>query len=1008
MKKTTLVKIIGISLVAMSSLSLAIATMAWFVGPGGNLDKEKIDGEIGLRGYFYAGDGSDENPFEIVTPTHMYNFSRLQNLGIFAEKKHFQIGHKNNEVYQVITGYSDGNPIWGDVLDMDGVPIPPIGSEATPFVGTFNGHNITLTNLEIRGYPEDIGVFGYVSYQGSVNGLICQDLNVCSLGYNPSSSDETYQLFHPEIDDLFAEHGHRFVENTSLSFFAYNGSAYVETTLKHENGLSGVTYSNINRVTNVVLDDNSQPTTIFNGYFLPTFPNVAGDPFTYSWRSSSPLISEETVIDIDGVAGKDKAIMINMEKLRDAGNDDKGFNNTTSNMQINSRLSLYAMVEVDGYVYSRVIQSYTLEFNNNSTGYESGGYSVSIFCDYVASEDGVHRVTNYHHGNNIGFLVGHLDGTLTNSYVFRGSFNFNDGSNHVVPAETQTGLVGEVGANVVNEIDPEFNVSISGEIGVMNFTRIYKGIRSDIAKGETIYGGKETDDGTTYKYIGYDDENHKNTGATSHFDLYSNYLRHTDTATPHYITSVTKDIPQMNYPGSVPAGENALTWHPYTVPNDTTVTELERFNSIDFLWNNVIEDKTNEDRGLGVFKIVTPYNSDAKTNPYGECIYQNFGDCIVINGASHSDIFYSTAEYVHRYGGAVWGDDAGQIRPLRASTLPSYSDVGSFDYPFSRDYNYVFKMNLTQNVSTGGKNYLYNTDSPFLTNYLKSHLIDKYGNSIAPGNTRFGFMFRSAENSALTSLSSYMPISKPGNKQQYTTQAGTVYYPSNSIVFKIANENGANVSVVGNTRNISIYGFNSTSSSADVTEEYTMLCENTSEVDSHRYFNYDYSTGVTSDETVHYGDDEMGDGGCLYAHIFKLPQGEYVIGKSTGYPNDDTTKARLYYLAVQGQTDATIDTTVVAETSNTLSNVDFLLTSPVDNPIAECLKAQVTLTANFNTERGQFNVGVKDYELNKYLQMSFLDDPMFVTYLFTYDYKASPHYYINNTPYERTTYVYPR
>ena len=1007
MKKTTLGKIFGISLVALSSVSLAVATVAWFAGPGGVLSKEKVDGNIGLRGYFYAGDGSQENPFEITTPTHMYNFSRLQNLGIFAEKKHFQIGHRNGEEIQVIIGYDNGVPVWGNYLDMSGVAIPPIGNEATPFVGTFNGHNITLTNLEIRGYPEDIGVFGYVSYQGSVNGLICQDISVCSLGYNPSSSDETFQLFNPEIDDLFAQNAHRFVNDTSLSFFAYNGSSYVETVLKRENGLGGVTYSNINRVSNVVLDDNEQPTTIYNGYFLPTFPQMQGDPFTYSWRSSSALISEETVANIDGVEGKDKAIMINMEKLRDASSDENGFNNTESNMMISSRLSLYASVEVDGYTYSRVIQSYTLEFNNNSTGYESGGYSVSMFCDYVASEDGSHRVTNYHHGNNIGFLVGHLDGTLTNSYVYRGSFSFNDGENHVVPAETQTGLVGEVGVNVVNEIDPEFNTSISGEIGVMNFTRIYNGIRSDIAKGETIYAGKETYNGTVYKYAGYDDANHKNTGDNSHFDLYSSYLRHTDTATPHYITGVNVDIPRKEYSGDVPAGENPLTWHPYTVPNNTSASDLEKFNSIDFLWNNVIEDRENEDRGLGVFKIATPYNSTAQSSPYGQVMYQNFGDCIVINGSSHNEIFYSTAEYVHSYGGAIWGDDAGQIRPLRGSTLPSYSDINSFDYPFSRDYNYVFRMDLAQNTSTAGKNYLYNTDSPFLTNYLRSHLIDKYGNSIAPGNTRFGFMFRSAENSTLTSLSSYMPIGTPGDKQQYQSQGENVYYPSNSIVFKIANENGANVSVVGNMRNISIYSFNSSTSGGSVTEAYTMLCENTSEVDAHRYFTYNYDTGVTSSETVHYSDNIMGDGGCLYAHIFKLPPGEYAIGKAQGYGND-STKARLYYLAVQGQTDATIDTTVVAETDNSLSNVDFLLASPIDYPIAECPKAQVTLTANFNTERGEFNVDVREVSSNKYLEMAFLDDPMFVTYLFTYDYKASPHYYINGTPYQRTTYVYPR
>ena len=57
MKRTTLGKIVGISLVAISSVSLAVATIAWFAAPGGKLSKEKVDGNIGLRSYFYAGDG---------------------------------------------------------------------------------------------------------------------------------------------------------------------------------------------------------------------------------------------------------------------------------------------------------------------------------------------------------------------------------------------------------------------------------------------------------------------------------------------------------------------------------------------------------------------------------------------------------------------------------------------------------------------------------------------------------------------------------------------------------------------------------------------------------------------------------------------------------------------------------------------------------------------------------------------------------------------------------------
>ena len=84
------------SLIVMCSLAISITsiTVAWFLGASVKTeDTELLDGDIGLRNYFFAGDGSEENPFEIVSPVHFYNLTRLQNLGIFPEKKYFQVGH---------------------------------------------------------------------------------------------------------------------------------------------------------------------------------------------------------------------------------------------------------------------------------------------------------------------------------------------------------------------------------------------------------------------------------------------------------------------------------------------------------------------------------------------------------------------------------------------------------------------------------------------------------------------------------------------------------------------------------------------------------------------------------------------------------------------------------------------------------------------------------------------------------------------------------------------------
>ena len=78
---------------ALAGSAVAL-TLSWFMKPGGTTDKETLDGEIGLRGYFYAGNGTEENPFEIVSPIHFYNLTRLQNLGVFSlQRTYFVIGH---------------------------------------------------------------------------------------------------------------------------------------------------------------------------------------------------------------------------------------------------------------------------------------------------------------------------------------------------------------------------------------------------------------------------------------------------------------------------------------------------------------------------------------------------------------------------------------------------------------------------------------------------------------------------------------------------------------------------------------------------------------------------------------------------------------------------------------------------------------------------------------------------------------------------------------------------
>ena len=94
MKKLLSWILLGCSSLAVVAISLSAISLGWFTGPKANVDKQVINGGVCLRRYFYDGDGlSPATAFEIVAPRHYYNLTRLQNLGIFPEKRYFQLGH---------------------------------------------------------------------------------------------------------------------------------------------------------------------------------------------------------------------------------------------------------------------------------------------------------------------------------------------------------------------------------------------------------------------------------------------------------------------------------------------------------------------------------------------------------------------------------------------------------------------------------------------------------------------------------------------------------------------------------------------------------------------------------------------------------------------------------------------------------------------------------------------------------------------------------------------------
>ena len=1274
-----------ISLATSCLVMLTALSLGWFTGPLARTeDDQTIDGGIDLRGYFYAGTGADStHAYEIVTCEHFNNLVRLQNLGIFSSKKtYFQIGHDFGAGLKCIDGYDgSGNPHYSDVLDMGAYSLShtilPIGSEGTPFIGEFDGKNIPIQNLKVKGYPEDIGVFGYVSYEGLVKNLICENLQVESTGYSSDVEDDSHILFSRDVDNLFAQNA-RYFATARLSLVEGN----TVTNLKKLNGAQGTDLADINK------PDKMGSNNISNYYLRATYPSGSNKGnFTYSWKSSSSLVKKR--------GNSNNEMLIDLTSLKESADFNSGISR-----QSDARISLIASIDIDGYVFSRVIQSYTLEFYSKGHGFygwtitdskiiktgegaptsaigqegdyyidknvsdigqvnvndknllyyrgssgwslisetnvylgngapdwddfdtystadlyvdlathslytrESlkGYYSARAFCEYINPANDAGNTHHYHHGNNIGFLAGHVDGTIENSYLYNGKFIFNNaGASYTsIDTESETGLIGEIGTNVVNSIKPDFGLKQNGDTGVINLSKVYKMIRDVDANGDdhamaeddVVMAGKAN--GTNY--ISY--QNYLNPDSYSRF---SQYLRTSASGIQEYITGTSSDM----------SGGSPEDWHEYTISSVN-----DDFNSIDFNWNQIIEDerrgfyvdtssndlyvkeeyrwsdplttgvytgalapsnsignngayylntltevlflktdgvwnkidalvgsvntstsfgKVNElyvqttngkvsrrsanswtqiatatrssigpnpeqssagnyfidtvsykvfkkdetgnwnilqyvysgsgapdksannsgDRGMGVFKIISAYNDNARigddTDHY-KYFTQNMGACRIMKGTPKTKVYFSTAEFDHSKGGATWDNE-----PLRAATLPTYFDAGSFDWKFKRDYNYCFELDLTQMNQAQGQ-YMYNTKSDFLTHYLYNVLIDKNGAPIEPGTDEFGFMFVSSENESLDSLSSYMPVGTPGTKKNYGTTSNPRYYPANCIAFSIDNDNGANVSVVGNNADITIYQ-SDPSVSTDPAKMFTMKAKNNNAMDQHRFFPYEVKTGDTGDETVKYGDlfidtenydlykediegdgwtlqtssngkgtpaeaaedgdyyidkntnyvyvyhsasskwekvygvltgtgapsinnQDMKDSEALYGHIFKLPKGHYVLGSYSGTAN-------IYFLAVQGQTEATLGQTDVASIGNAVSDVDFL-TAPVSAG-GGFKYAKFTFAAYFNTVSGEYTIGVDDGKF----RIVFSDTPnKFLTYLLTYSRTTELTYYI--------------
>lgn len=881
----------AVLLCALAGLVVAFTCASYFSIK--NENEYNMEGNVGLRTYFhtsstYIGYGTEEKPYVITRPIHYYNLTRLQNLGVFTSKTYFKIGYEldptNNPgtllVYKSDSSKdSDADP-YSTYLDMSDPNyednILSIGNESNPFYGVFDGSSIPVDGLVVHSSPEDVGVFGYVASQSIVKNCTFSNLSIYNDGYNTSNLGFLYTADAAANSKLLFNN----VEIPSTGSAVYSFSDYS------------------------------------TGTFTASFPTLSSS-YDAVVRSSSSLVLPVT----------NNVVSINTSAFINDNPENKFIR--TDNSEINFRISLVASktIVADSISYSKVLSTFLVKFINNIDTSGNAVVTMLVYRDYVSgTTDSTY--TEYAHGNNVGYIVGHTDGTISNCYVYNelnsGGLFLNNGaasSYTRLPVESSIALIGEVGINIENGFSPSEMYGKSGDTGVVNFTEMYNIIRGNgSATKQPSAADSSGSVKNIYSYTPYDN------------GLFSDFLR--------------QDMNKNNY--------------------ITTAT-----NTVDFLGQQVIADTDDNNRGLGIFTLTTS-NTDNTKDPYATYYLDGFGSyTITKSDTAFTDFYYTTAEYIPlnttTNKGQVstnWGNSPYYIGGSGDDTkfylqdqldMPTYVDGQTWTPNYEKRSNYYIHANLSSTLSG---NYFNTTDSDLLNEYFSYKLIDKHGKKIQPGDPKFGVMVRDVSNSGvetnITSLDSYLTIEAPGNNFA-TMTSGDNTYATSSVSFKILSESGANVTIMaanfsGCGNYLSIYKKEQTitspiTSSGKRPMYSTYIPSTNSSVDAFSYFEYDpVEETVSTRATVASGSER------LFAHTFKLPMGEYLI-------SSPSNSIRIYYIAAQGQSEGnTGDHEVVFTNTDIIEYLDFLLYDPKTNAITESTKSGIYAELYFDASSGSFQI----------------------------------------------------
>lgn len=879
-------------------------------------EREGFYGQVALRSYFECGTGRPKgtngiddpgDPYVITRPRHMYNLSRLQGLGVFNEPTFFQlglVGLAGDDSGKPLCYLNDSTSETVPFLDMRTStytyePINAIGSEAVPFYGEFDGQGLEIKNLEVFADPEDAGLFGYTAHGSLVHDLFLNNITINALGYTSSYADLygnsqvvavgtafTYEC--GEDEDTFTKS-----DTEKVKTLYYDASEYFEW---NGEGEAPVIVGNVPTIGFTSTNSNYKYEMLISGDFLQDIGN------------------NQVQLDLPKVYSFFK------DQRTDLEASDYPLNASSSVSLIASTTDNY------GLDHSKVILS--LDFDISLAAIDSG----VLECNVILGGE---------HTNNIGFVIGHCDGSLDHCYVNNGEFKMNNGNAvtgntyYTLPNGSNTGLIGMIGGTVhnvdANETDGATETGKS--IGVLDFTTIY----DDVITPTSFNGSQKLINGYTY--------------VPSESPKYKSFLRRNSAS--KYVTYAANTV-SFNRQKVISNTDLGI----FTIGTDFTGTGM------------------NDDAENGLQKSVVKKEDTSINSKY--YVYYATGEYDSSKGIPFSryrDSFNSETYNVN--------SDSTKLFHL-GYHFPNPEEVTSESFEERDRYqNYFFRFQIDHNYRNGKGFYFSDIEKStvggsFLSKYFENKLVDQNGYKIpaSANSKRSGVMLRDSLGREIRKLESSFATpdySYSGNTapKMYSIDNDDYNDPAaNMVNFEIVKD-VANVTVVAGLADITkpaalgVYRLDNceTGLEGDVgyykktfeQPDYAFFMP----TDNHlAYFDYvvdgtskgrigtynasgEWSEAtINSEATVVNSYYDTGNGTYaskpetgyssgktrLFAHTFKLPRGRYCLGSATGVNRSGGAEgiAKIFYVCAQGQTDGQLDfSSNVFASADEVKNYDF-------------------------------------------------------------------------------------